>query len=101
MLEFEANDDHARLPGGAEGEAQQAGPSRPPIVRRARDLGGPGGADADDRGQPRRPPAQLARLRARARGGCVRAARPARLALARTRRLRRLGCHRRPGGIQS
>jgi hypothetical protein len=98
MLEFDANDDHARLPGAGEGDAYKAGAPRPPIVRRARDLEGPHGPDEDSRRRQQRPPAQLARLRAAARGGCPRRACTPILALARARRLRRKACPGRPAG---
>jgi hypothetical protein len=101
MLEFDANDDHARLPGAGEGDAYKAGAPRPPIVRCARDLDGPHRADEDGRRRQQRPPAQLARLRAAARGGCTRTARPAVLVLARARRLRRRACHGRSAGSPS
>ena len=97
MLEYDANDDHARLPGAGDGDAFQAGAPRPPIVRR-RDPQGPHGPDPERGRRQQRPPAQLARMRAAARGGCTRTPRLAILALARARRVRREACHGRPSG---
>ena len=101
MLEYDANDDHARLPGAGEGDAHKAGAPRPPIVRRARDPEGPHGAGPDSGRRQQRPPAMLARLRAAARGGCTRTARSPILALARARRLRRRACRGRSAGSPS
>jgi hypothetical protein len=101
MLEYDANDDHARLPGAGEGDAYKAGAPRPPIVRRARDLEGPHGSAEGNGRRLQRPPAGLARLRAAARVRCTRSMRPPVLAFARARRLRRRACHRRSAGSPS
>lgn len=101
MLEYDANDDHARLPGAGEGDAYKAGAPRPPIVRRARDLDGPHGSGEGSGRRPQRPPAGLARMRAAARGACARSSRLPILALARARRQRRRACHGRSAGSPS